>query len=75
MGDVGRREDDAALRWYVHYVLFRSRWFMSAGPESVDPISCLVMNGDAVWVSSGPHIIKFMRGKEVFVFSELRAIF
>lgn len=35
------------------------------GPEVPDPISCLVMDGDAVWAASGIHVIKYLRGKEV----------
>ncbi|KAI5121673.1 hypothetical protein M0805_002749 [Coniferiporia weirii] len=35
------------------------------GPDCADPISCLAMSGDAVWVSTGPHVIKYLRGKEV----------
>lgn len=35
------------------------------GPEVQDPISCLVMDGDAVWAASGAHVIKYLRGKEV----------
>ncbi|KAG1877929.1 Utp21 specific WD40 associated putative domain-containing protein [Suillus subalutaceus] len=35
------------------------------GPEVQDPISCLVMDGDAVWAASGIHVIKYLRGKEV----------
>ncbi|KAG2158310.1 Utp21 specific WD40 associated putative domain-containing protein [Suillus bovinus] len=35
------------------------------GPEVQDPISCLVMDGDAVWAASGVHVIKYLRGKEV----------
>ncbi|KAG0705974.1 Utp21 specific WD40 associated putative domain-containing protein [Suillus ampliporus] len=35
------------------------------GPEVEDPISCLVMDGDAVWAASGVHVIKYLRGKEV----------
>ncbi|THH10776.1 hypothetical protein EW145_g1083 [Phellinidium pouzarii] len=35
------------------------------GPDCVDSISCLAMSGDAVWAATGPHVIKYMRGKEV----------
>ncbi|KAF9246284.1 Utp21 specific WD40 associated putative domain-containing protein [Melanogaster broomeanus] len=35
------------------------------GPEAEDPISCLLMEGDAVWASSGTRVIKYLRGKEV----------
>ncbi|KAJ7046979.1 Utp21 specific WD40 associated putative domain-containing protein [Mycena alexandri] len=35
------------------------------GPDTPDQISCLAMDGDAVWAASGPHVIKYLRGKEV----------
>ncbi|KAJ3736079.1 Utp21 specific WD40 associated putative domain-containing protein [Lentinula guzmanii] len=35
------------------------------GPEVEQPISCMIMDGDAVWIASGPNMIKFIRGKEV----------
>ncbi|KAJ6597057.1 Utp21 specific WD40 associated putative domain-containing protein [Mycena vulgaris] len=35
------------------------------GPDVPDQISCLAMDGDAVWSASGPHVIKYIRGKEV----------
>ncbi|KAF9053907.1 Utp21-domain-containing protein [Hymenopellis radicata] len=35
------------------------------GPEIEHPISCLVMDGDAVWAASGSHAIKYNRGKEI----------
>ncbi|KAI6132073.1 Utp21 specific WD40 associated putative domain-containing protein [Pisolithus croceorrhizus] len=35
------------------------------GPEVEDPISCVAMDGDAVWCASGLHAIKYHRGKEV----------
>ncbi|KAI0054018.1 Utp21-domain-containing protein [Auriscalpium vulgare] len=35
------------------------------GPETSDPISSMVMDGDAVWAASGPHVLKYLRGKEV----------
>ncbi|KAF7294751.1 WD-REPEATS-REGION domain-containing protein [Mycena indigotica] len=35
------------------------------GPDAPDKISCLAMDGDAVWIASGPHAIKYLRGKEV----------
>ncbi|KAI6028634.1 Utp21 specific WD40 associated putative domain-containing protein [Pisolithus orientalis] len=36
------------------------------GQEVEDPISCVAMDGDAVWCASGMHAIKYLRGKEVF---------
>ncbi|KAF8844502.1 Utp21-domain-containing protein [Paxillus ammoniavirescens] len=35
------------------------------GPEAEHQISCLVMEGDAVWAASGTHVIKYLRGKEI----------
>ncbi|KAF5389950.1 hypothetical protein D9757_003621 [Collybiopsis confluens] len=35
------------------------------GPEVEEPISSMTMDGDAVWVASGPSVIKYLRGKEV----------
>lgn len=38
---------------------------LSPGPDSGDTISSMAMDGDAVWVASGPNAIKYARGKEV----------
>ncbi|KAF7304957.1 WD-REPEATS-REGION domain-containing protein [Mycena kentingensis (nom. inval.)] len=35
------------------------------GPDTTEKISWLAMDGDAVWAASGPHAIKYVRGKEV----------
>ncbi|KAF8635533.1 hypothetical protein AX17_003916 [Amanita inopinata Kibby_2008] len=35
------------------------------GPDAPEPISCLAMDGDAVWATAGPLAIKYIRGKEV----------
>lgn len=35
------------------------------GPDASEHISSMAMDGDAVWVASGPHVIKYIRGKEV----------
>ncbi|PPQ63266.1 hypothetical protein CVT24_006791 [Panaeolus cyanescens] len=35
------------------------------GPDAPDFISSMAMDGDAVWVASGIHLIKYIRGKEV----------
>ncbi|KJA14833.1 hypothetical protein HYPSUDRAFT_208393 [Hypholoma sublateritium FD-334 SS-4] len=35
------------------------------GPEAPDHISCMAMDGNAVWIASGIYIIKYIRGKEV----------
>lgn len=38
---------------------------MNVGPETKHQILCLLMDGDAVWASSGSNLTKFIRGKEV----------
>jgi U3 small nucleolar RNA-associated protein 21 len=35
------------------------------GPETPHEISFMAMDGDAIWIASGPHAIKYIRGKEV----------
>ncbi|KAF8891320.1 Utp21-domain-containing protein [Infundibulicybe gibba] len=35
------------------------------GPDAPEPISSISMDGDAVWAASGPHILKYLRGKEI----------
>ncbi|GJE90786.1 WD40 and Utp21 domain-containing protein [Phanerochaete sordida] len=35
------------------------------GPDAQEPISCLAMEGKAVWAAAGPDVIKYLRGKEV----------
>lgn len=35
------------------------------GSDAPAPISSLTMNGDAVWVTCGPHALKYIRGNEV----------
>lgn len=37
----------------------------SSGPDAPAPIASMAMDGNAVWVSAGPHLIKYLRGKEV----------
>lgn len=39
--------------------------FAFVGPDAPEHISSLAMDGDAVWAASGPHVIKYLRGKEV----------
>ncbi|KAL0578699.1 rRNA-processing protein utp21 [Marasmius crinis-equi] len=34
------------------------------GPEVSEQISCLTMDGDAVWAATGCHVVKYLRGKE-----------
>ncbi|KAI0672967.1 Utp21-domain-containing protein [Trametes maxima] len=35
------------------------------GPDAPMPIASMAMDGNAVWASSGPYVIKHLRGKEV----------
>ena len=35
------------------------------GPETAEDITCVGMDGDAVWVAAGTHVIQYIRGKEV----------
>uniref|UniRef100_A0A0W0EUF7 Uncharacterized protein n=1 Tax=Moniliophthora roreri TaxID=221103 RepID=A0A0W0EUF7_MONRR len=35
------------------------------GPEVSEQISCLTMDGDAVWAATGCHVVKYLRGREV----------
>ncbi|KAH9063481.1 Utp21-domain-containing protein [Lactarius vividus] len=35
------------------------------GSETQDPITGMELDGDFVWASSGPHVLKYSRGKEV----------
>lgn len=35
------------------------------GSEAQDPITGLGFDGDFIWASSGPHALKYARGKEV----------
>ena len=44
------------------------------GPDTPESISCLAMDGDAIWVSAGPFVLKYIRGKEVRI-SELSTLF
>ncbi|KAK1216377.1 rRNA-processing protein utp21 [Marasmius sp. AFHP31] len=34
------------------------------GPEVSEQISCLTMDGDAVWAATGCRVVKYLRGKE-----------
>jgi U3 small nucleolar RNA-associated protein 21 len=68
---VGRREDDTAVRWCVSEPLLLFEGGMSdntrgiLGPETSGQISSMAMDGDSVWVASGSHAIRYLRGKEV----------
>lgn len=68
LGDVGGWEDDLAVCWYVHTqntTRGSNEQVFATGPELEAPISCMAMEGKAIWVSSGPHVVKYGRGKEV----------
>jgi U3 small nucleolar RNA-associated protein 21 len=45
------------------------------GPDAPEQISSLAMDGDAVWAASGPHVIKYHRGKEVNIIMRLGFMF
>ncbi|TFY79039.1 hypothetical protein EWM64_g4973, partial [Hericium alpestre] len=34
-------------------------------PETEEPITSMLIEGDAVWAATGPYVIKYLRGKEV----------
>lgn len=71
MGTLGGRKDDSIICWCVDTLLKSvgpSEGLRCTGPEELDPISCLIMEGDAIWATSGVHVIKYLRGKEVYVF-------
>ncbi|TFK30167.1 Utp21-domain-containing protein [Coprinopsis marcescibilis] len=36
-----------------------------AGPNAPEQISCMAMDGNAVWIASGPLLFKYIRGKEI----------
>ena len=44
--------------WIAHSTI-------ALGPDAPAPISSMAMDGNTVWVSSGPSVIKYVRGKEV----------
>lgn len=49
----------------------RRKVLTSTGPDASDPISCLCMDGDAVWAATGACAIKYIRGKEVNTYSSV----
>lgn len=59
------------FNFHHKYHVFCNR---NAGPEATDPLSCVVIDGDAVWAASGVHAIKYIRGKEVCIFDKLPSI-
>ncbi len=69
MGIMGGRKDGATFRRYVCHPVCRNALteftLESVGPDAPDHISCMAMDGDAVWAASGIYAIKYLRGKEV----------
>lgn len=76
MGSVGRRKDDPAFCRSVNNVVssihssFSKQTFL-VGSEAQDSITGLAFDGDFIWASTGPHVLKYIRGKEVCVFCPL----
>jgi hypothetical protein len=76
MGSMGRRKDDASLCRSVNNVVSPSlcsseKQTSLVGSEAQDSITGLAFDGDFIWASSGPHALKYFRGKEVCVVSGL----
>ena len=68
MGNVGGRKNDPPVRRYVSVCVRRTRLgylLRLLGSDLNEPISCMAMEGKAIWVSSGTDVIKYGRGKEV----------
>lgn len=42
-----------------------AKYILCLGPDAPEQISSMAMVGNAVWVASGPNVIKYLRGKEV----------
>ena len=42
-------------------------WVLAIGPDAPELIASMAMDGNAVWVASGPYVIKYTRGKEVII--------
>ena len=76
MGSVGRRKDDPSFCRSVNNVASpilcsSERQTSLVGSEAQDSITGLAFDGDFIWASSGPHALKYFRGKEVCVVSGL----
>lgn len=66
MGTMGRREDDIVIRWCVKQIFLDVPCSSAMpGPDCPESISCLIMDGDAVWASVGSDAVQYLRGKEV----------
>jgi hypothetical protein len=68
VGFVGRREDGSTFCRRVPTLQARNSNNLGGfvGPDAPQQISSLAMDGDAVWAASGPHVMKYHRGKEVY---------
>lgn len=65
---MGRWKDGLAFCWCVrHFYHFLQGLSGShyTGPDAPGHISSMEMDGDSVWIASGPLVIKYIRGKEV----------
>lgn len=72
MGSVGRRKDDTSFCRSVNNVVSSihcsfSKQTSLVGSEAQDSITGLAFDGDFIWASTGPHVLKYIRGKEVCV--------
>jgi len=69
MGVMGGRKDGASFRRYVcHPACCNALTEFTLeilGPDAPSHISCMAMDGDAVWAASEIYVIKYLRGKEV----------
>ncbi|KAG7092662.1 hypothetical protein E1B28_008998 [Marasmius oreades] len=54
---------DRVISSNFHIPLHRQRIFI--GPGVSEQISCLTMDGDAVWAATGCHAVKYLRGREM----------
>ena len=70
MGSVGRRKDDPSFCRSVNNVVSSiqgsfSKQISLVGSEAQDSITGLAFDGDFIWASTGSHVLKYTRGKEV----------
>lgn len=76
VGVMGRREDGFTFcRWVNVFEAENAILMVFVGPDAPEQISSLAMDGDAVWASCGPHVIKYHRGKEVTIVLHLGLVF
>lgn len=72
MGAVGRRKDDPPFCRSVSNIVPSIHGSFSkqtplVGSEAQGSITGLAFDGDFIWASTGPHALKYIRGKEVCV--------